>query len=62
MFSKITQPTLKNFQSNYLPYDAKSVICGGSENPCHSKHRYRASVTGLETPVIEVLSVLRCAK
>ena len=31
MFSKITQPTLKNFQSNYSPYDAKSVICGGSE-------------------------------
>ena len=31
MFSKITQPTLKNFQSNYSPYDAKSAICGGSE-------------------------------
>ena len=31
MFSRITQPTLKNFPSNYLPYDAKSVICGGSE-------------------------------
>ena len=28
MFSKITQLTLKNFPSNYLPYDAKSVICG----------------------------------
>ena len=31
MFSKITQPTLKNFPSNYSPYDAKSVICGGRE-------------------------------
>ena len=28
MFSKIT---LKNFPSNYSPYDAKSAICGGSE-------------------------------
>ena len=25
----------------------------------HRNHRYRASVTGLETPVIDVLSVLR---
>ena len=31
MFSKTTQPTLKNFPSNYLWYDAKSVVCGGSE-------------------------------
>ena len=31
MFSKITQPTLKNFSSNYLLCDMKSVICGGSE-------------------------------
>ena len=31
MFSKTTQPTLKNFPLNYSPYDAKSVICGGSE-------------------------------
>ena len=31
MFSKITQPTLKNVSSNYSPYDTKSVICGSSE-------------------------------
>ena len=31
IFSKITQPTLKNLPSNYSPYDAKSVICGSSE-------------------------------
>ena len=37
MFSKITQPTLKNFQSNYSPYVAKSVICGVVKNPCRSK-------------------------
>ena len=37
MFSKITQPTLKNFPSNYSPYDAKSVICGVVKNPCLSK-------------------------
>ena len=30
MLSKITQPTLKSLQSNYS-YDAKAVICGGSE-------------------------------
>ena len=37
MFSKLTQPKLKNFSLNYSPYDAKSVICGGSKNPCRSK-------------------------
>ena len=35
MFSKTTQPTLKNFPSNYSPYD--SVACWDSKNPCHSK-------------------------
>ena len=30
MFSKTTQPTIKNFPSDYLPYDAKSVVCGVS--------------------------------
>ena len=40
MFSKITQPTLKNFPSNYSPYNAKSVIhpyVGIVKNPCRSK-------------------------
>ena len=37
MFSKTTQPTFKNFSSNYSPYDVKSVMCEGSENPCRSK-------------------------
>ena len=36
MFSKTTQPTFKNFPSNYSPYDVKSVICGVVKNPCHS--------------------------
>ena len=31
MFSKIIQPTLRNFPSNYLSYDAKYLICEGSE-------------------------------
>ena len=31
MFSKITQPMLKTFPSNYPSYDAKSIIYGGSE-------------------------------
>ena len=30
MFSKITQPTIKNFPPNYSAYDEKSVICGDS--------------------------------
>ena len=30
MFSKITQPMLKNFPSNNSLYDAKSIIYGGS--------------------------------
>ena len=31
MFSETTLPTFKNFPSNFLPYNAKSVICEGSE-------------------------------
>ena len=31
MFSKTTQPTFKNFSSNYSQYNVKSIICGGSE-------------------------------
>ena len=31
MFFKTAQPILKKLPSNYSPYDAKSVVCGGSE-------------------------------